>query len=458
MKNDFILAIKQLSAEKNLSEEVILAAVESALASAFRKNNFAPNQVITVKINRDTGAPEVMAEMKVVDEVIDDRCEISLKDARKIDKECELDDMIMVKTVPQNAGRIAAQTAKQVLLQRLHEAEHSAIFDEYSGKAGDIVSGNVRRIDSKQITIDLGRAEGILPAEEQVPGERYRTGQRIRAYLVEVSQSPKGSVLLLSRSHPNLLRRMLELEVPEIHNGTVEIKSIAREAGYRSKVAVVAKQEGVDAVGCCVGLRGIRIQNIVTELGNEKIDVVNWSPEPALFIAQALSPAQVATVKIDEKKQSAIAVIPDKMLSLAIGKEGQNVRLAVKLTGWKIDIKSVSDEEADQAQNAASTETVEEAPIVVEIPEKPEKKESKKEKEETVIAEPVKAAPSKSSQPQGIRFAEDILMPMDESTKEDSGKKKKKKKSGKENAEDGIRLKRQRRGGMNYLDQDEDDF
>jgi N utilization substance protein A len=455
MKNEFILAIKQLAAEKNLSEEVILAAVESALASAFRKNNFAPNQVITVKINRDTGAPEVMAEMKVVDEVIDDRCEISLKDARKIDKECELDDLIMVKTVPQNAGRIAAQTAKQVLLQRLHEAEHSAIFDEYSGKAGDIVPGTVRRIDSKQITIDLGRAEGILPVEEQVPGERYRIGQRIRAYLVEVAQSPKGSVLILSRSHPNLLRRLLELEVPEIHNGTVEIKSIAREAGYRSKVAVVAKQEGVDAVGCCVGLRGIRIQNIVTELGNEKIDVVNWSPEPALFIAQALSPAQVATVKIDEKKQSAIAVIPDKMLSLAIGKEGQNVRLAVKLTGWKIDIKSVSDEEADQAQ-AAVEDVVEDAPVVVDIPEKPEKKETKK--EETVVSEPVKAAPAKSSQPQGIRFAEDILMPMDDSSKDDSGKKKKKKKSGKENAEDGIRLKRQRRGGMSYLDQDEDDF
>ncbi len=455
MKNEFILAIKQLAAEKNLSEEVILAAVESALASAFRKNNFAPNQVITVKINRDTGAPEVMAEMKVVDEVIDDRCEISLKDARKIDKECELDDLIMVKTVPQNAGRIAAQTAKQVLLQRLHEAEHSAIFDEYSGKAGDIVPGTVRRIDSKQITIDLGRAEGILPVEEQVPGERYRIGQRIRAYLVEVAQSPKGSVLILSRSHPNLLRRLLELEVPEIHNGTVEIKSIAREAGYRSKVAVVAKQEGVDAVGCCVGLRGIRIQNIVTELGNEKIDVVNWSPEPALFIAQALSPAQVATVKIDEKKQSAIAVIPDKMLSLAIGKEGQNVRLAVKLTGWKIDIKSVSDEEADQAQTAVE-DVVEDAPVVVDIPEKPEKKETKK--EETVVSEPVKAAPAKSSQPQGIRFAEDILMPMDDSSKDDSGKKKKKKKSGKENAEDGIRLKRQRRGGMSYLDQDEDDF
>ncbi len=455
MKNEFILAIKQLAAEKNLSEEVILAAVESALASAFRKNNFAPNQVITVKINRDTGAPEVMAEMKVVDEVIDDRCEISLKDARKIDKECELDDLIMVKTVPQNAGRIAAQTAKQVLLQRLHEAEHSAIFDEYSGKAGDIVPGTVRRIDSKQITIDLGRAEGILPVEEQVPGERYRIGQRIRAYLVEVAQSPKGSVLILSRSHPNLLRRLLELEVPEIHNGTVEIKSIAREAGYRSKVAVVAKQEGVDAVGCCVGLRGIRIQNIVTELGNEKIDVVNWSPEPALFIAQALSPAQVATVKIDEKKQSAIAVIPDKMLSLAIGKEGQNVRLAVKLTGWKIDIKSVSDEEADQVQ-AAVEDVVEDAPVVVDIPEKPEKKETKK--EETVVSEPVKAAPAKSSQPQGIRFAEDILMPMDDSSKDDSGKKKKKKKSGKENAEDGIRLKRQRRGGMSYLDQDEDDF
>ncbi len=449
MKNDFILAIKQLSAEKNLSEDVILSAVESALASAFRKDNFAQNQLVTVKINRETGTPEVLAEKLVVEEVIDDRTEITLKDARKIDKKAELDDLIMVPVQVQNAGRIAAQTAKQVLLQRLHEAEHSAIFDEFSGKAGDIVSGNVRRIENKQITIDLGRAEAILPAEEQVPGEHYRIGQRIRVYLVEVDQSVKGPNLIVSRSHPNLLRRLLELEVPEIANGNVEIKAIAREAGYRSKVAVAAKQEGVDAVGCCVGLRGIRIQNIVSELGNEKIDVVNWCADPALFIAQALSPAQVQTVKIDDKKQIAVAIIPDKMLSLAIGKEGQNVRLAVKLTGWKIDIKSVSDEESDQIpdinDNLPQENETEETVQVTEIP--------------VAQDEPVVITKPKKDDNKGIRFAEDILAPMDDMpVKEDSGKKKKKKKSGRENAEDGIHLKKQqRRGGMSYFDQDEDE-
>ena len=442
MKSEFLLAITQLSAEKNLSRDVVLAAVESALASAYRKNNFALNQVVTVKINPTTGAVDVWAEKQVVKLVSDPRAEVTLAEAKKIKPDAKLEELVMVRSTPQNAGRIAAQTAKQVILQRLHEAEHSAIFDEFAGKAGDIVSGVVRRVDPKQVTIDLGRAEGVMPASEQAMNERYRPGQRLRAYLVEVAQSARGPALVLSRSHPNLLRRLLELEVPEIYNGTVEIKAVAREAGFRSKVAVSTNQEGVDAVGCCVGLRGIRIQNIVSELGGEKIDVVNWNADPAIFISQALSPAQVLAVKIDEKKQSAIAVIPDKMLSLAIGKEGQNVRLAVKLTGWRIDIKSATDENRDKAEAQAARIAAEPGlePASVE----PE------------IAVP--AAVPTEPKIKTIRFAEEILKPVIEPEGAAKDAKKKKKKPGKETAEDGIKLKKQRRGGVDYLDQDEDEL
>jgi N utilization substance protein A len=446
MKSDFLLAITQLSAEKGLSKEVVLGAVESALASAYRKNNFAPNQVVSVSISPTTGKVEVWAEKTVVKQVTDPRAEISLAEAKKIKKDIKIDEVLNVESTPQNAGRIAAQTAKQVILQRLHEAEHSAIFDEFSGKAGDIVSGVVRRVEPKQVFIDLGRTEAVMPSTEQSSAEHYRAGQRLRVYLVEVAQSARGPMLIVSRSHPNLLRRLLELEVPEIFSGTVEIKAVAREAGYRAKVAVAAKQEGVDAVGCCVGLRGIRIQNIVSELGGEKIDVVNWNPDPAIFIANALSPAQVLAVKVDEKRESAIAVIPDKMLSLAIGKEGQNVRLAVKLTGWRIDIKSAADFEKEKAEAEAvkPEKAVREQPLVAE--------ESNVAAAEaaSVMAEAVAAIPLKSSRE--LRFAEDILTPAVEIT---AGKNKKKKKTGKESAEDGIRLKKARRN-MDFYDAEDD--
>jgi N utilization substance protein A len=451
MKSDFLLAITQLSAEKNLSKDVVLAAVESALASAYRKNNFALNQAVSVKINPNTGRVEVWAEKTVVKQVTDARAEISLAEAKRIKPDVKLDELIKVESTPQNAGRIAAQTAKQVILQRLHEAEHSAIFDEFAGKAGDIVSGVVRRVDPKQVSIDLGRAEGIMPVTEQSPNERYRAGQRMRVYLLEVAQSAKGPALIVSRSHPNLLRRLLELEVPEIFNGTVEIKSVAREAGFRSKVAVNARQEGVDAVGCCVGLRGIRIQNIVSELGGEKIDVINWSPDPAIFIAHALSPAQVVGVKVDEKKQSSIAIIPDKMLSLAIGKEGQNVRLAVKLTGWRIDIKSASDEEKDKAEVEA-TRVAQEPAAKSGVPELAAV--------EAEMRVPTTGGANVTSAPavKTVRFAEEILKPATDKVEVIDKDKKKKKKSGKESAEDGIRLRKQRRGTADYLNQDEDDF
>ncbi|MES0328917.1 MAG: transcription termination factor NusA, partial [Dehalococcoidales bacterium] len=343
MKSDFLLAITQLAAEKNLSKEVVLGAVEAALASAYRKDSFTATQNIEAKIDPTTGRVKVWAEKTVTAEPVDKRQEISLKDAREINSEAELEDLIMVEDTPHNAGRIAAQTAKQVILQRLHEAEHGAIFEEYAGKEGDIISAVVERVEPKQVLVSLGRGEAIMPLPEQMPTERYRNGQRIKVFLVEVARTAKGPLLVVSRSHPNLVRRLFELEVPEVFNGVVEIKSVAREAGFRSKVAVATTQTGIDPVGCCVGLRGIRIQNIVTELSGEKIDVVSWNEDPAIFIASALSPATVVRVELDEAEKSVRAIIPDRQLSLAIGKVGQNVRLAVKLTGWRIDIKSATE-------------------------------------------------------------------------------------------------------------------
>jgi len=456
MKSDFVLAITQLAAEKNLPREVVLGAVEAALESAYRKDNFAPNQEISVKIDPASGRVQVWAEKTVVEQPEDLRCEITLDAARKIKADAEMGDVVSVEATPRDAGRIAAQTAKQVILQRLHEAEHSAIYEEFADKEGDIVAGVVRRIEARQVFIDLGRTEAVMPAAEQSPNERYRVGQRLKVYLVEVVQSPRGPVLVVSRSHPSLLRRLFELEVPEIYNGTVEIKSVAREAGYRSKVAVTTSQEGIDPVGCCVGLRGIRIQNIVNELGGEKIDVVNWSPDVAVFITNALSPAQVVTVRLKEEEESAVAIIPDKQLSLAIGKEGQNVRLAVKLTGWRIDIKSVSEAEEEMAEVAHEEEVVE---AIGEIEEEAIVREptlvsaSVSEAVEEVVAPPKVAGETVEKK---LKFVEDIMPSA--SPKPGAKQKKKKKKADRDRkgAEDGIRLKKKRREVDIYEDEDEE--
>ena len=443
MKSDFLLAITQLSAEKNLPKEVVLGAVEAALVSAYRKDSFTPNQKISVKINPIDGKVKVWAEKAVVELPSDLRHEISLAEACKVKPEAQIGDVIEVEATPYNAGRIAAQTAKQVILQRLHEAEHSAIFEEYVDKEGDIIAGVVRRIEPKQIFIDLGRAEAVMPAAEQAPNERYRVGQRLKVYLLEVVLSAKGPLLVVSRSHPNLLRRLFELEVPEVFNGIVEIKSVAREAGYRSKVAVAARQDGIDPVGCCVGLRGIRIQNIVSELNGEKIDVVNWSPDTAVFIAKALSPAQVASVRLDE--EGATVVIPDKQLSLAIGKEGQNVRLAVKLTGWRIDIKGVSEAEVERVadakveEGAAMEEVAEASPVF-----------------ETVVPLEAPVVPQEAWEKPRLRFAEDILSPAPPKPEAKLRKKKKRSALGKKIAEDGIKLKKQRREPEVHEDEEEE--
>jgi len=462
-----MLAITQLSAEKNLPKEVVLAAVETALVSAYRKDNFAPNQNISVKIDPTTGRVKVWAEKTVVEQTSDVRREISLGEASKLKPDVQIGEAIMVEATPRNAGRIAAQTAKQVILQRLHEAEHSAIFEEYSDKEGDVVTGLVQRIEPRQLLIDLGRTEAILPAAEQVRTERYRVGQRLKVYLLEVVRTSRGPQVIVSRSHPDLLRRLFELEVPEVLNGIVELKSIAREAGYRSKIAVAARQEGIDPVGCCVGLRGIRIQNIMRELNGEKLDVVMWSPDVSAFIANALSPAQVLSVKLDEDGGVATVVVPDKQLSLAIGKEGQNARLAAKLTGWRIDIKSASIAEEEKLAKAEPLPEVEEAMVggesSTELPAIEEEALASVETEleplpalETTLIPPEPfLEPQPALEKPQLRFAEDVLV--SGPTKPVAKSRKKKKKGAYErSADDGIRLKRQRREPESFDEEGEE--
>jgi transcription termination/antitermination protein NusA len=455
MKSDFILAITQLSAEKNLPKEVVIAAVEAALVSAYRKDAFAPNQSISVKISPVTGKVQVFLERTVVESVTDARIEMSLAEARRVKSDAQIGDIISVEATPANAGRIAAQTAKQVILQRLHEAEHSAIIEEYAGREGAVISGLIQRVEPRQILVDLGRTEAVMPSTEQVPGERYRVGQRLKVNIVEVAKTPKGPRVVVSRSHPDLVRRLFEVEVPEIHAGVVEVKSIAREAGSRSKVAVAAKQEGVDPVGCCVGLRGIRIQNIVSELNGEKIDVVAWSSDPASFIANALNPAQIVAVELSRAEGVASVVVPDRQLSLAIGKEGQNVRLAAKLTGWRIDIKSASTAEANRIAAEPVKESEATAPAVKEpvaaattaktvTPPAEEKPEARPAPVEVIATKPVAPAA-------GLRFAEDLLSP----AKTEVKKKKKKKSSGGKEGEEDSSSKR-RRGTDYTLDEDEE--
>lgn len=466
MKSEFMLAITQLSAEKNLSKEVVLAAVESALVSAYRKDNFPPTQNIAVRIDTNSGAVRVWAEKTVVEQPSDLRREVSLTEAVKIKPDVQLGEVVMVEATPHNAGRIAAQTAKQVILQRLHEAEHSAIFEEYSNKEGDILTGVVQRIEPRQIFIDLGRTEAILPASEQMRTERYRVGQRLKLYLLEVAQTGRGPQVVVSRSHPDLVRRLFELEVPEVLSGVVEVKAITREAGYRSKIAVAARHEGIDPVGCCVGLRGIRIQNIMKELSGEKLDVVVWSSSPQAFIASALSPAQVVSVMLNENEGIATVVVPDKQLSLAIGKEGQNARLAARLTGWRIDIKSASAAEAERLAKAASLPEIEEGAVVGEQPPA----------ELSVIEEPVLAEvgvaagpespvdtklvppealrePQTRLEPPQLRFAEDVLKFAP--TKVVAKSKRKKKDTRERGTADGTKV-RQRRQKPEVPDEEEE--
>ena len=343
MKSDFLIALTQLAAERNLPRETVLSAIEAALVSAFRKDSITEGQNLSVKLDPGTGEISVSILKTVVESVTDPSTQIELSAGRKLRPNAEIGDTLATASMPHFAGRIAAQTAKQVVMQRLREAERELVFKEYEDRAGEVFSVNIQRMEPRQIIVDLGRAEAILPFSEQAPTDRYRPGLNLKVLLKSVELTVKGPELIVSRTEGLLLRRLFEMEVPEIYHGAVEIVAIAREPGFRSKVAVRARQDGVDPVGSCVGLRGVRIQNIVNELQGEKIDVVEWNKDPARFIANALNPSQVMRVDLDADTNVAVAVVPDRQLSLAIGKEGQNARLAAKLTGWSVDIRSSVD-------------------------------------------------------------------------------------------------------------------
>lgn len=343
MNVEFLEALKDLEKERNISADVILDAIDAALVSAYKKN-FGSSQNVRTEINRETGDFHVFSRKTIVEEVEDDKAEISLSEAEKINPGYEVGDIYEEEVTPRDFGRIAAQTAKQVVVQRMREAERSVIYDEYINMEGDILTGVVQRIENRNVYLDVGKTEAILTPNEQIPGETYRYGDRLKVYMVEIRRTNRGPQVVVSRTHPGLLKRLFEQVVPEIYDGTVEVKSIAREAGSRSKIAVHSTNDNVDSLGACVGAKGMRVQTVVEELYCEKIDIVKWNEDPAVFINNALSPAKVIDVEISsEEERFARVIVPNYQLSLAIGKEGQNARLAVKLTGWKIDIKSAAE-------------------------------------------------------------------------------------------------------------------
>src|SRR5437016_1324748 len=356
MNRELITVIEQIGREKGIDKEILFEALESALLSASRKTLGAADNV-RMHIDRKSGDVRVYCRKKVVEEVTDDTLEISLADAKALNTEAELGDELEQERPPQEFGRIAAQTAKQVILQKVRDAEREGIYSEFAGKEGQILRGVVHRIEKRNVILEIGKAEAILPEREQIPGERYNPGDRIRAYVLEVRRTAKGPQISLSRTHPGYLARLFETEIPEIQEGIVLVKATAREAGERAKVAVASTKRDVDPIGACVGLRGTRIQVISRELRGEKIDIIEWSHDPATFVARALSPAKVSSVAIHEAdsegQPSATVIVPDNQLSLAIGKKGQNARLAAKLTGMRIDIKSESEVEAERAPSDA---------------------------------------------------------------------------------------------------------
>ena len=351
MKSDFLLAVTQLATERRLSRDVVLGAIEDAVRTAYKREGAETDDII-VQILPTTGEIIVTVNKAVVENVNQSADEITLEEARLINPGAKIGDTVAVEESPEEAGRIAAQTAKQVVMQRLREAERDQVYDEYAGRIGELMTGVVQKLEQGQVVVGLGRTEAILQPAESVPSEQYYPRQRIRVLIQEVEKGIRGPRILVSRAHRDLIRRLFELEVPEITSGTVVIRNVAREPGYRSKVAVEARQEGVDPVGSCVGLRGVRIQNIVNELHGEKIDVIPWNEDPAVYIGHALSPAQTTRVEITGDR-SALVVVPEQQLSLAIGREGLNARLAARLTGWKIDIRSTSEVLAEEAERAA---------------------------------------------------------------------------------------------------------
>lgn len=386
----FSLAIDQIVAEKGISKEKVLDTIEQALAAAYRKDLGERGQDVRAEFNEQNGTARIFQVMTVVadEEVENPASQVALSEAQKNDPAAEIGKEYVEEVTPKDPhyGRVAAQTAKQVIIQRIREAEREAIFDEFQDKEGEIISGIVQRIEGETVFIDIGRTTGVLFPSEQIRGERYRVNQRVRVYVVKVALSSRGPEILLSRSHPGMIRRLFEMEVPEVFAGTVEIKGIAREAGERSKVAVQATEEGVDPVGACIGQRGTRIQTIIAELSGEKIDVIQWDEDIARYIGHALSPARIIAVDIFEDEKRALAHVEEDQLSLAIGKRGQNVRLAAKLAGWRIDIVKAGEEAAVEPEATAEAETPE-ASETPETPAESEVTETPAESEETPTSE-----------------------------------------------------------------------
>ena len=359
MNLDFLNALEDIESDKGISKDVLLEAIEVALLSAYKKD-FGSKENVSVEIDDEAGAVKVFSRKKVVEEVTNKHYEINPEKAKEINSSIEVGDYVDVEVTPENFGRIAAQTAKQVVMQRIREAERDVLYEEYKRKEGEIITGTIQRFHKDNVLIDMGKTEALLPVSEQMPNEDYRVGSRLKLYVVEVSSTTKGPRILVSRTHPALLKRLFEVEVPEIFDGIVEIRSVAREAGFRSKVAVSSYDSKVDPVGACVGPQGMRVKSVVEQLNGEKIDIVQFNENPKQFVSNALNPAEVVDVMLDEDEQSATVVVPDFQLSLAIGKEGQNARLAAKLTGWKIDIKKESEfEEQDEEIEEDNTEDVE---------------------------------------------------------------------------------------------------
>ena len=356
---ELIIALAQIEKEKGISKEILIEAMENSLVAAC-KNHFGKADNIKVDINRTTGNVKVHAEKEVVEEVEDEVTQISLLSARELDPKVDIGDIVNIEVTPKNFGRIAAQKAKQVVVQKIREEERKALFNQFYSKEKDIVTGIVQRYNGNNISINLGKADAVLTEAEQVKGERFKTNDRIKVYILEVKNTPKGPRISVSRSHPDLVKRLFEAEVAEVKDGTVEIKSIAREAGSRTKMAVYSNNKDVDPVGACVGVNGSRVNNVVSELFNEKIDIINWSEDPKVLIENALSPSKVVSVDVNVEEKSAKVVVPDYQLSLAIGREGQNARLAARLTGYKIDIKSETQAAALMAKEEPSVDEIEE--------------------------------------------------------------------------------------------------
>ena len=373
--SELIIALDELEKEKGIKKEYVLESIEAALVTAYKRNFDVNSDNVKITLNKETGETHVYEELEVVENVEDDKTQISLEDARKLDSKLEIGDTVHKELMPKNFGRIAAQTAKQVIVQRIREASREIIFNEFSEKKGEIVSGLVQKVDKNIVVLDLGKIEGIMPLKEQIPTETYHVNQKLRACVASVEKGIKGSTqIIVSRANNDFLRKLFELEIPEIYEGLIEIKSVSRDPGKRCKVAVYSQNENIDPVGSCVGQKGIRIQNIINELNGEKIDVIEWHEDPSTFIAEALLPAKVMAVDVREEEKFAQVIVPDDQLSLAIGKSGQNARLAAKLTNWKIDIKSESQfrellqkmqeegneqEKVTEAQNEAKTEVEE---------------------------------------------------------------------------------------------------